>query len=37
MWNPYRFLEIPALDPRLRRTLLRQMAAKGLPPEEPAR
>jgi MraZ protein len=35
MWNPYRFLELPKLDPRLRRNLLQQMAAKGLPPEEP--
>lgn len=37
MWNPYRFLELPNLEPRLRRTLLREMTAKGLPVEEPAR
>lgn len=37
MWNPYRFLELPNLDPRMRRTLVRDMQAKGLPLEEPAR
>lgn len=37
MWNPYRFLELPDLDPRMRRTLVRDMQAKGLPLEEPAR
>jgi MraZ protein len=37
MWNPYRFLELPDLEPRLRRTLVGEMQAKGLPPVEPAR
>lgn len=37
MWNPYRFLELPNLEPRMRRTAIREMLAKGLPLEEPAR
>ncbi|KPF66465.1 hypothetical protein IP88_12805 [alpha proteobacterium AAP81b] len=37
MWNPYRFLEIPGVEPRLLRILRREMAAKGLPEIEPPR
>lgn len=37
MWNPWRYLEQPGLDPRMARILRREMAAKGLPASEPAR
>lgn len=37
MWNPYRFLEQPGVDPRLLRILKREMAAKGLPEQEAPR
>ncbi len=35
IWNPYRYLASEGVDPRLVRVLKREMAAKGLPLEEP--
>lgn len=37
LWNPWRYLERQNLDPRMLRILKREMEAKGLPLEEPAR
>lgn len=37
LWNPYRYLELPNLEPRMIRTVRKEMAAKGLPEQEPAR
>jgi len=37
VWNPYRYLEQTGIDARMLRILRREMDAKGLPPEEPAR
>jgi len=33
MWNPWRYLEQPGVDPRMFRILRREMEAKGLGPE----
>ncbi len=37
MWNPYRYLEQPGLEPWMLRILRREMDARGLPAVEPAR
>lgn len=38
MWNPWRYLERPGLDPRLIRILKRELEARGLDPaQEPGR
>lgn len=37
MWNPYRYLEQPGLEPRMVRILRRELEARGLPVAEPAR
>lgn len=37
LWNPYRYLELPNLEPRMERILRREMDNRGLPAVEPKR